>query len=48
MTNLLTDGLSIGTVEAMDGLVLAFSREASGDANNCLLGLKDIVMKYGS
>ena len=33
----------MGTVEAMEGLVLVF-REAVGDCNNCLLGLKAIVL----
>jgi len=41
--DLLTEGLSMGTVEAMEGLVLVF-REAVGDCNNCLLGLKAIVL----
>lgn len=32
----------MGTVEAMEGLVLAF-KEASGDCSNCRFGLVDIV-----
>ena len=46
-TNLLTEGLTIpmGTVEAMEGLVLVFS-EALGDSSSCRLGLIDMVKYY--
>ena len=39
---LLMDRLAMGTVEAMDVLVLLASKEAVGDSISCLLSLIDI------
>ena len=47
IAHLLTEGLAIGTVEAMEGLVLLVFTEAVGDVSiSCRLGLIVIILVY--